>query len=66
MDQPKMPRKIDVCDICGMHYSNWGNNAHPYPGRCCDACNTMYVIPARLARLPYPQDPKKSSRNRRW
>lgn len=64
--RPQMPVKVAACDICGVHYDNWGNNANPYPGRCCAICFVVYVIPARLARLPYPQDPKKQTRNRRW
>ena len=33
---------------------NWkeGNNAQPIKkGRCCDMCNTLKVIPARLQRV---------------
>ena len=38
------------CDIC----SNWiddkyGHNAEPiFKGKCCDECNMVFVIPARL------------------
>ena len=38
------------CDIC----NNWiddefGNNAEPiFNGKCCDECNWVFVIPARL------------------
>lgn len=44
-----------VCCICGKTFTGWGNN--PYPvneqegARCCDDCNALYVIPARLDRL---------------
>lgn len=39
-----------VCCICGEPYEGYGNNAEPYAkGRCCDACNIKFVIPARLA-----------------
>lgn len=44
-----------VCCICGKEFEGWGNN--PYPvvkeedARCCDDCNAMYVIPARLEAL---------------
>jgi len=37
-----------TCSICGKEYEGHGNNAHPYPGRCCDECNTKHVIPARF------------------
>ena len=40
------------CCLCGKDYGEWGNNALPVKdGRCCDDCNTMKVIPARLALL---------------
>lgn len=44
-----------VCCICGKAFTGWGNN--PYPvvkdedARCCDDCNAMYVIPARIEAL---------------
>lgn len=45
-----------ICCICGKECENeWGNN--PYPvnntenARCCDTCNDLYVIPARIANL---------------
>lgn len=43
------------CSICGntieVNAYGWkyGNNAQPVnDGRCCDLCNFMYVIPARI------------------
>ena len=40
------------CAICNKEYEGYGNNADPIAqGRCCDACNSMYVIPARLKQL---------------
>jgi hypothetical protein len=44
------------CSICNAQTRQWapqcwGNNADPYPGRCCDDCNQAYVIPARLALI---------------
>lgn len=45
------------CCICGGEIENkfgWdrGNNALPIKdGRCCDTCNDMEVIPARLKAL---------------
>ena len=44
-----------ICCICGKEFIGWGNN--PYPvvededARCCDECNAMHVIPARLLNL---------------
>lgn len=39
----------DLCCICGEEIEGYGNNAAPYKaGRCCDACNIKFVIPARM------------------
>lgn len=41
--------KEKICSICGKAYTGYGNNAQPVNnGRCCDDCNGMVVIPARL------------------
>lgn len=40
-----------VCPLCGEKFLGFGNNPEPlasYEERCCDECNTKYVIPARL------------------
>lgn len=38
------------CCICGIEIKGYGNNPEPvrHDGECCDSCNGMYVIPARL------------------
>lgn len=43
----------EICCICGEPIEGYGNNPEPYKheGRCCDACNLEFVIPARLAEL---------------
>lgn len=42
----------NICSICFIPYEGFGNNAEPVNnGRCCDACNDVIVIPARLQRL---------------
>lgn len=40
----------EVCCICGEPLDGYGNNPAPYKedGRCCDACNIKFVIPARI------------------
>ena len=40
----------EVCCICGEPIEGYGNNPYPVKeeGRCCDACNLKFVIPARL------------------
>ena len=40
-----------ICSITGKPYEGHGNNASPFPGRCCDEANLHYVIPARLMRV---------------
>lgn len=45
--------KSNICCICGEEIDGHGNNPAPYKenGKCCDACNTKFVIPARVAEL---------------
>ena len=43
--------KIRECSICLGKFRGMGNNAEPFSGRCCDECNTEFVIPARLKRM---------------
>ncbi len=42
-----------TCCICGEESKGYGNNPDPvkHDGRCCDACNAKFVIPARIAAL---------------
>lgn len=43
-----------TCSICGQTFQGHGNNPAPFQGEeCCDRCNILAVIPARLetARL---------------
>ena len=55
-------KKIETCSICGQTYTGFGNNAEPVnAGRCCDKCNAIHVIPARLRsilRLPIKRPDK--------
>lgn len=52
-----MPNEMKTggtCCFCGGPYYGYGNNPEPlasYPLRCCDMCNAVRVIPARLKRL---------------
>ena len=45
--------EIKICVICGKPFVGWGNNPDPVAdhGRCCDECNSMYVIPARIVEI---------------
>lgn len=42
-----------ICCICGKEFEGWGNNPYPVKeeGECCDECNFMYVLPARIKNL---------------
>lgn len=42
-----------VCCICGKEFEGFGNDPYPVKqtGRCCNDCNTMYVVEARLDKL---------------
>ena len=50
MENQKKNEKEKKCCICGRTFTGWGNNPWPVRlnGRCCDSCNSMYVLPARL------------------
>lgn len=40
------------CIICGSKIFGFGHNASPVAlGRCCDICNDVEVIPARINAL---------------
>lgn len=44
-----------LCCLCCTPIVGYGNNPYPVEKeegvKCCDACNAMYVIPARLRQL---------------
>jgi len=40
------------CCICGKPYGGHGHNADPIKhGRCCNRCNDVHVIPARIRKM---------------
>ena len=47
-----------TCCICGEKFDGYGHNPQPYKksGTCCDACNSKFVIPARLAEYQAEYD----------
>ena len=55
--------KFNICCICGEMFEGWGNNPAPVKekGECCDNCNFVYVIPARL--FGYRQHKKEEVAN---
>lgn len=41
-----------ICSICKREYTGYGNNAQPINnGRCCNACNSLVVVPMRLGKI---------------
>jgi len=53
-------KEIDgKCCICGEEILGYGNNAEPYAhGRCCDACNAKFVLPARIEEIKINKEEK--------
>lgn len=44
---------LPECSICQRSYYGHGNNAWPVnEGRCCDECNHVVVLPARVHSPP--------------
>ena len=41
-----------TCVLCKAKVQGWGNNPWPLAneGKCCEVCNRLQVLPARLAR----------------
>jgi len=39
------------CVICREPHDDFGKNAWPFIGRCCDACHLTVVLPARLSEI---------------
>ncbi len=47
-------QETGTCSLCGGPYQRWGNNPQPLRElheRCCDTCNSVLVIPARIRRI---------------
>jgi len=47
--------EVYKCCICKKEFEGYGNNPEPINDdeeeRCCDDCNGIYVIPARMVQL---------------
>jgi hypothetical protein len=51
----------EVCTICGSRFHEYGHSAAPVKtGRCCNLCNSVYVIPAKIAQARQPSESKTS------
>lgn len=58
--------EVGICCVCGETYTHWGNNPCPLKDkegkdfgendRCCDDCNSLYVIPARIEKMIKKED----------
>lgn len=50
----------DQCVICDDNIIGYGNNPWPLAdeGECCEFCNDVYVIPARLEMLAKSKETK--------
>ena len=48
-------KDVKMCCICGQVFVGFGNNPWPVSydedAVCCNDCNAMYVIPARIERM---------------
>jgi len=55
-------RKKQKCCICGETFIGWGNEPWPIKndGRCCDTCNSLIVLPARIMALHGLMKPDES------
>ena len=45
---------VFICSLCGKTSTGWGHNPEPLKKneeRCCEQCNVMKVIPARLSNV---------------
>ena len=54
MENNKQDKKRKYkCCICNKWVKGYGNNPLPIKekGKCCDECNAVFVIPARLNEL---------------
>ncbi len=53
-----------TCCFCGQQFTNYGNNPAPvetrHDARCCNTCNEMIVIPARLRCLLLGNTPQRT------
>ena len=58
LNGPIKPTPTDYkCCLCGKPFMGYGNSPKPFTDdirmRCCDKCNTLYVVPARILLQEY-------------
>jgi hypothetical protein len=52
------------CSICFHRYTEFGRPAEPVKsGRCCNACNDLVVIPARLRAMREASEREQDQQN---
>lgn len=65
MRDPEVQTSAQTCCLCGDPYAGMGNNPEPLSeaGRCCDDCNALRVVPARMNNIfRWLQDEKQSDK----
>jgi hypothetical protein len=56
---PLSPDTPKICSICRKTFEEFGESAWPVNnGRCCNVCNDLYVIPARIRQMRQEQKPE--------
>jgi len=52
------------CSICFRRYTEFGHPAEPVrSGRCCNVCNDLVVIPARLRAMRKAREREQDQQN---
>ena len=53
MSDAKVQTSAQTCCLCGDPYAGMGNNPEPLSsaGRCCNDCNALRVVPARIKNI---------------
>jgi hypothetical protein len=50
------------CVICRHEFIGFGHNAEPVKhGRCCNVCNDLHVIPARIRAMRAARDKERDT-----
>lgn len=58
-----MHSHLKTCVICKSRFKGYGNNAQPVKeGVCCDLCNTVRIIPARIKRIKTKLKPAQAGK----
>jgi hypothetical protein len=61
------PKRFN-CSLCGHESFGYGNNPEPlaqFEERCCDDCNSAYVIPARMLIIAAENPEQRAAASRK-